>query len=156
MKRRRKKKKKKKGKRKERRTKRERERGIEEKKKHNLIFHLSLLQADLHFLRQQQQQLHQDQTLKGVNSGKLSPLKPVNPLLSSIAASASSTAKQPVRATASLPVTGPSPPTPSSKLVHQGSLDATLLSVQTNIPEMDESASSTSSGVRSPSFYGFK
>ena len=109
--------------------------------------HLSK-QADLHFLRQQQQQ---DQSFKGASGGKLSPLKPVNPIVTSIAAAA----KQPVRATASLPVTGP-PPTPSSKLVHQGSLDATLLSVQTNIPEMDESGSSTSSGVRSPSFYGFK
>ena len=115
----------------------------------------SIPQADLQSLRQQDQSTK----IAGVSGGgKLSPLKSANsiPAASSASVVATSTPnKLPVRATTSLPVTPP-PTSSSARLVQQGSLDASMLSVQANIPEMDEGGSSTSSGVRSPSFYGFQ
>ena len=101
-------------------------------------------QADI-----QQLQEHQKGAVKIASPTKSPPQFSSSPSFSGLA-------KMPVRATASLPVSaGTAGISAASKMTHQASLDANALSVQTNIAEADES-SSTSSGVRSPSFYGFR
>ena len=103
-----------------------------------------------------QRHLPSDASGKGVGviGAKSTPGK--NSPTSSSSSSQSATAKALVRATSSLPAASTGSPTNASKMVHQGSLDPAVLTVQTGIPEGDDSGSSTSSGVRSPSFYGFK